>query len=91
MMVPLSVTHIESAIPMETNAAPHGPIAICVASDAGTFDPAMALAGITYCTAALIPMYSTATMATPVIRAMGMVRSGLRISPLTMFRSFQPS
>ena len=30
-------------------------------------------------------------MATPAISAIGMLRSGSRISPETMFRSFQPS
>src|ERR1035438_2447715 len=91
MMVPFGVTSIDRAIPADTIAAPHSPTAIAVASDAGRGEAAMLAAGSTYCTAAFVNIYSTATMPTPAISAIGMVRSGRRISPLTMFRSFHPS
>src|SRR5258708_5971360 len=81
----------EGACPAETTAAPRGPMASCVAAAAGTFEAATLAAVIVYCTAAFMPIYRTATSATPAIRAMGMVRSGALISPLTMFRSFHPS
>ena len=56
MMVPFSVTRIESAIPAETIAAPQAPTATAVASDIGRGEAAMLAAGRTYCTAALVTM-----------------------------------
>src|SRR5690242_20684280 len=91
MMLPFSVTIIDSAIPADTTAAPAAPSAIAVASLAGLGEAAIALAGITYWTAAFTAMYSAATTATPLISATGKLRCGLRISPETLVTMFQPS
>ena len=56
MMVPFSVTSMDSAMPAETMAAPQAPTATAVASDAGRSEAAMVAAGSTYCTAALVSM-----------------------------------
>ena len=91
MIVPFIATIIERAMPAETIPAPKWPSTRVSASEAGRCEMAIALAGSTYCTAAFTRMYSAPTVATPKIKAIGILRSGRRISPATMFRSFQPS
>ena len=56
MTVPLRLASMETAMPIETRKAPHLPIAIWVAADAGTEVRAIAVAGMACWIAAFIPM-----------------------------------
>jgi len=90
MMVPFSVTSMETAMPMETMAAPMCPITSATArrQDEATRHHT---GGQHVLHTGIHQHVQDATVATPAISAIGMLRSGCLISPATMFRSFHPS
>src|SRR3984957_15894978 len=90
MMVPFSVTSMDTAMPAETMLAPQCPIINATASEAGRGDAAITLAGNTYCTPAFTRMYNTPTVPKHESRGQRSFFSGYFTKPATILRTFHP-